>query len=92
VQVATVKLLHSVLVMRILFFGQLKTITGSPAAELPFASGNAAELWQQLIALHPDLAKMRPQVRIAQNGEFAGSAARFTDTDEIALIPPVSGG
>ncbi|MBK9992322.1 MAG: MoaD/ThiS family protein [Verrucomicrobia bacterium] len=78
--------------MRILFFGQLKTITGNPEIVLSFAAGGADELWRELIALHPGLAPMRPQVRLAQNGEFAASTARFNDTDEIALIPPVSGG
>ncbi|MFT3867049.1 MAG: MoaD/ThiS family protein [Nibricoccus sp.] len=78
--------------MRILFFGQLKTITGQPEIQLSFAAGNAEDLWQRLLALHPGLATVRKQVRLAQNGEFATASARFSDADEIALIPPVSGG
>lgn len=78
--------------MRILFFGQLKTITGKPEIQLSFASGNADDLWRQLIALHPGLGAFRQQVRLAQNGEFATTSARFCDSDEVALIPPVSGG
>jgi molybdopterin converting factor subunit 1 len=78
--------------MRILFFGQLKTITGCPEIQLPFPRGDADEIWQHLIARHPGLAKMRSQVRLAQNSEFAAPNALFCETDEIALIPPVSGG
>lgn len=78
--------------MRILFFGQLKTITGQPEIQLSFVAGNADDLWQQLLTLHPGLAAVRKQIRIAQNGEFAPPSARFSDADEIALIPPVSGG
>lgn len=78
--------------MRILFFGQLKAITGQPETRLNFPAGNADDLWRQLIALHPGLGDLRKQVRLAQNGEFASASARFADSDEIALIPPVSGG
>jgi molybdopterin converting factor small subunit len=38
------------------------------------------------------LAEYQARVRLARNGEFVGNDARFTDADEIALIPPVSGG
>lgn len=78
--------------MRILFFGQLKAVTGLPEIQLNFPCGDAEDLWHQLIALHPGLAALRKQVRLAQNGEFANASARFSDADEIALIPPVSGG
>lgn len=78
--------------MRILFFGQLKAITGQPEIQLSFAAGNADDLWQRLLALHPGLAPLRKQIRLAQNGEFATPSASFSDSDEIALIPPVSGG
>ncbi len=78
--------------MRIFIFGQLKAITGQPEIQLTFPSGDADELWQRLIALYPGLGPLRKQVRIAQNGEFATRSALFSDNDEIALIPPVSGG
>ncbi|MCU0786512.1 MAG: MoaD/ThiS family protein [Verrucomicrobia bacterium] len=31
-------------------------------------------------------------VRLARNSEYVAPEARFTDADEVALIPPVSGG
>jgi len=78
--------------MRILFFGQLKAITGQPEIQLPFPSGNSDDLWRKLVALHPGLDPLSKQVRLAQNGEFANASAQFINSDEVALIPPVSGG
>ncbi|HEY5915285.1 MAG TPA: MoaD/ThiS family protein [Verrucomicrobiae bacterium] len=79
--------------MKILFFAHLKTVTGQ--AELGLSLNepvDANTLWERLIALHPGLARYRPSVRLAQNGEYIGSKAQFSDIDEVALIPPVSGG
>ena len=42
--------------------------------------------------MYPLLAQYQARVRLARNGEFVGNDARFTNADEIALIPPVSGG
>jgi molybdopterin converting factor subunit 1 len=79
--------------MRILFFAHLKDATGTPQAEIKLgASVNAEALWQKLIAAYPGLARHRSSVRLARNCEYAGPDERFDDADEVALIPPVSGG
>lgn len=79
--------------MRILFFAHLKDVTGTAQAEIELGENvNADALWQRLIAAYPRLARHRPSVRLARNCEYAGADARFDDTDEVALIPPVSGG
>jgi molybdopterin converting factor subunit 1 len=78
--------------MRILFFAHLKDVTGQSAVELPLGELDADGLWQRLIAVHPGLARFRGSVRLARNLEYVGPEARFTDADEVALIPPVSGG
>lgn len=41
---------------------------------------------------HPALARWLPYVKIAVNCEYAQSDAAVVATDEIALLPPVSGG
>jgi tetratricopeptide (TPR) repeat protein len=41
---------------------------------------------------HPGLARFRGSVRLARNSEYVGPDARFGPDDEVALIPPVSGG
>ena len=50
------------------------------------------ELWSLLLARVPELKPLRPSIRLALNGEFLAEAATLHPGDEIALIPPVSGG
>lgn len=79
--------------MRILFFAHLKDVTGQAQVELKLdGSLDADGLWQRLLAVHPGLARFRGNVRLARNWEYTGADTRFSDTDEVALIPPVSGG
>ena len=79
--------------MRILFFAQLKDVTGCDSTELVSVSPLSREqLWAELLKQFPNLAAHRANVRLARNWEYAAPNTRFTSTDEVALIPPVSGG
>ena len=78
--------------MRILFFAHLKDVTGRAEMELRCGDVDAEALWRKLIEAHPGLAPLRGSVRLAKNCEYASPDARFADADEVALIPPVSGG
>ena len=79
--------------MRVLFFAQLKDLTGCDSAEFPAPGPLTAEqLWAELLGKFPKLAPHRANARLARNWEYAAPDARFADTDEVALIPPVSGG
>jgi molybdopterin synthase catalytic subunit/molybdopterin synthase sulfur carrier subunit len=78
--------------MRILFFAHLKSVTGQSEVELCLDEVDTTGLWGKLIAAYPGLARFRGSVRLACNSEYVGPEARFTDADEVALIPPVSGG
>ncbi len=79
--------------MRVLFFAQLKDATGCDSIELaPPAPPDGNALWTALLNRFPALTAHRPQVRLARNWEYAASDTIFADNDEIALIPPVSGG
>ena len=79
--------------MRVLFFAQLKDVTGREAidvtADAPLTTG---QLWSELLRQFPALAAHRANVRLARNWEYAAPDATFAGTDEVALIPPVSGG
>ncbi|HNQ73123.1 MAG TPA: MoaD/ThiS family protein [Verrucomicrobiota bacterium] len=78
--------------MRILFFAQLKDITRCAEMQLTCAETDADGLWRAVLAAHPGLEPHRGSIRLAKNAEYAAPDARFTEADEIALIPPVSGG
>ncbi len=79
--------------MRVLFFAQLKDETGCDSVELAAAPPlDTEKLWSELLKKFPKLAAHRANVRLAHNWEYAAPDAQFTNTDEVALIPPVSGG
>ncbi len=78
--------------MRILFFAHLKDITRCAEMSVHCGETDADGLWRKLITAHPGLERYRGSVRLAKNSEYVSLAERFTDADEVALIPPVSGG
>lgn len=79
--------------MRVLFFAQLKDATGCSEIRLtPAAPLRAEELWSALLQRFPALGSHRPYIRLARNGEFAGTETLYGGNDEVALLPPVSGG
>ncbi|HLX97041.1 MAG TPA: MoaD/ThiS family protein [Verrucomicrobiae bacterium] len=79
--------------MRVLFFAQLKDVTGCDSVEiLSPAPLTAHQLWTELLKQFPELAAHRSSVRLANHCEYAGPDTVFASDDEIALIPPVSGG
>jgi molybdopterin synthase catalytic subunit len=79
--------------MRVLFFAQLKDATGCDSVELaPGVPLNVEQLWATLLAIFPALAAHRASVRLARNLEYANAQTLFSQNDEAALIPPVSGG
>jgi sulfur-carrier protein len=49
-------------------------------------------VYEQLVVTHPDLEQWRSVTRYAINLDFAEENTLLQDGDEVALIPPVSGG
>jgi molybdopterin converting factor subunit 1 len=79
--------------MRVLFFAQLKDVTGCDAMEFaPPSPLDREQLWAMLLEKFPGLRGHRGNVRLTRNWEYADADAQFTNADEVALIPPVSGG
>jgi molybdopterin synthase catalytic subunit/molybdopterin converting factor small subunit len=50
------------------------------------------DAWAALAATHPGLVPHRPFVRPARNGAYAAWEAALADGDQVAFLPPVSGG
>jgi molybdopterin converting factor subunit 1 len=79
--------------MRVWFFAQLKDVTKCDSIEIASASPmNVEQLWTELLKKFPALAGHRSSVRLAKNHEYIMPGVQFSNTDEVALIPPVSGG
>ena len=77
----------------VLFFGRLKELTGHPEDSLEFADAATIEqLFALCTARHPELAKYRSSVVASRNQEFAAWDTALRSGDEVAFLPPVSGG
>ncbi len=74
-------------------FARLRDIAGSSELEreLP-AKTTASMLWHQLVRERPGLADYERAVSVAINTEYARMSAVLEDGDEVAFLPPVSGG
>jgi molybdopterin converting factor subunit 1 len=78
--------------MKVLFFAHVKDAVGRREVNVDADGLDAGSLWELLIHSYPVLAVHRSVVRLARNGEFARTNEIFNNSDEVALIPPVSGG
>jgi molybdopterin synthase catalytic subunit len=79
--------------IRIRLFAMQRELAGTRELAVELAAGATVEAaWAALVARHPVLAPGRPAVRFAVNGEYAGPETLLSDGDEVAMIPPVSGG
>jgi molybdopterin converting factor subunit 1 len=74
-------------------FARLRDIAGSAemAREVPLGSTIGA-VWQQLVREFPELAGYERSISSAVNADYARMDHVVTDGDEVAFLPPVSGG
>ena len=71
-------------------FAQLRDLFGGDAVAV--AADTVAGLRGALTALQPAAAPLLGRCRVAVNLEFVDDDHAVTPADEVALIPPVSGG
>lgn len=72
-------------------FGITTDILGSRKVTIECESHSVGELRQHLNTSYPPLQQLR-SLFIAVNKQYASDDQPLKETDEIALIPPVSGG
>jgi molybdopterin synthase catalytic subunit len=79
--------------VRVLFFGRLKDIVGRAEEDADLADGACLEdLFARYGARFPELAGFRSSVVASVNQTFADWQSRLASGDEVAFLPPVSGG
>jgi molybdopterin synthase catalytic subunit len=79
--------------VRVLFFGQLKDIAGRSQDLLDAPEGTTTgDLFAHYAAEYPRFGELGSSIVLARNHEFAPRDAPLSDGDEIAFLPPVSGG
>ena len=74
-------------------FARLRDITGATelARELP-PGATIGDLWRQLAGEFPELASYERSISSAVNADYARMDHVVCEGDEIAFLPPVSGG
>jgi len=78
--------------MKILLFATARDRVGFPLVELSAPCETVAQVRARLAADWPAIAGILPMCAIAVNGEYANDRIPLGERDEIAVIPPVSGG
>ncbi len=74
-------------------FAQLAELAGTREAEVELGEGlTATGVFDVLVLRYPALSDFETVVRFAVNSEYVPASHPVRDGDELALIPPVSGG
>ena len=78
---------------RVLFFGMLRDIVGMSQEEVEFPEGaDLRSVFASYEARFPRLGDLARSIVVARNQEFTDPAAKLAEGDEVAFLPPVSGG
>jgi len=75
------------------FFASLRELVGADRLDVSLPDAATAEdVWSALVARHPALAARRSSLTVAVNRRYARFDEPLHEGDEVAFIPPVSGG
>jgi molybdopterin converting factor subunit 1 len=79
--------------VRLRFFAALREIIGCEEMEKDVAEGTTAgRIFEELAVEYPKLRSFTKVIQIAINQEFADLKRPIAPEDEVAFLPPVSGG
>lgn len=79
--------------VQILFFGMLKELAGRASDTIDLAEGaSVADVLRYYESQIPRLKDVVASLALAVNQQYAGPDTKLNPGDEIALLPPVSGG
>lgn len=79
--------------VHIRLFAMQRELAGVRSVDVDLPAGAVvADAWDALVIRFPVLAPGADSVRFAHNGAYADASTPLADGDEVAMIPPVSGG
>jgi molybdopterin converting factor subunit 1 len=79
--------------VKILFFAQVQERLGQPMGSYMLPDSISADaILAYLSECHPEVAQLLPRCRVALDQAFVRGPLTLTETSELAVIPPVSGG
>jgi MoaE-MoaD fusion protein len=79
--------------VKVLFFGMLRDIVGRAEDSVEVADGSRLEsVFEHYARQFPKLDTLKSSIVLASNQQFRERSAAVSDGDEIAFLPPVSGG
>jgi molybdopterin converting factor subunit 1 len=77
----------------VLLFARLRDIAGEAQLLRELAPGaTIGDVWKQLAGEFPELSAYERSISTAVNADYARMDHRVHDGDEVAFLPPVSGG
>ncbi len=74
-------------------FARLRELAGRESWDIEIPEGStAADAWASVAAATPALAPFDRAISVAVNASFAKMSRPLADRDDVAFLPPVSGG
>jgi molybdopterin converting factor subunit 1 len=74
-------------------FARLRDIAGTgELTREAHVGATVGTVWAGLVADHPELAAYEKSISCAVNADYSRFTATVSDGDEVAFLPPVSGG
>ncbi len=78
--------------LRIAVFAGMAELVGGRCIDLPWDGGTVADARRQLVERHPQIAPLLDRSAVACAGRYVVDDEPLLAGDDVAIIPPVSGG
>ncbi len=79
--------------VRVRLFAALREIVGQEEVDVELAPGTTVNgLWEKLVSRNERLGAYAKSINFAVNHDFVSRETELSPDDEVAFLPPVSGG